>query len=98
MYDGQWYRGEFDLFPGDPVGQMRDANGVDIDFFADAFVQDVLRAPTEQSGGMSGGEGRVVIVRPDGVAEVRDPNRDASASERLRLMTLAETERTADAR
>ena len=22
MFDGQWYRGEFDLFPGDPVGQV----------------------------------------------------------------------------
>jgi len=103
LYDGVWYRREWDVFPGDAVGEMvrlQDANGnpMQVSFDTNAYIQDILRIPADdvRAGATRTIAGRVVIVRGDGAIEVRDPASDEASRQRHRLLGFAqESERHA---
>ena len=105
LYDGVWYKREWPVQPGDPLGEtvrIQDANGnpIQVSFDTNAYVQDILRTPTDQDrpGATRTLPGRVVVVRPDGTMEVRDPATDSASRQRHKLLTYTQdSERHADA-
>ena len=106
LYDGVWYKNDWTVQPGDPLGEtirLRDAEGnpIQVSFDTNAYVQDILRTPVEdeRTGATRTPHGRVVVVRADGTMEVREPNQDTSSRQRHKLLTYTQdAERHADAR
>jgi len=97
IFDGLWYLQQYDVQPGDPVGQYEGgaAGETGVDFTTGAFVLDILRTPGEGAVGAGAGpsigrgQGKVVVVLPDGQSVVRDPREDSASTERLLLESNA---------